>query len=85
MGYGDPVQVLMLRRQELYKPNCHPSWPQSILLMVGLLGYSVAFSFLICQGKERFMKKVFMVSLGGAGLAIMQIENDNSAQFSARA
>lgn len=85
MGYRDPVRVLMLRKQELYKLNCHPSRPQSILLMVGLLGYSVAFSFLICQGKERFMKKVFMVSPGGAGLAIRQSKNDNSEEFSARA
>lgn len=84
MGYRDPVKVFMLRRQELYKPNCHPSRPQSIL-MVGLLGYRVAFSFLICQGKERFMKKVFMVSPGGAGLAIRQSKNDNSEEFSARA
>lgn len=77
MGYGDPVQVFMLRRQELYKPNCHPSLPQLILLMVGLLSYSVAFSFLIWQGKERFMRKVFMVFLSGAGLAIMQSKKDN--------
>ena len=76
MDYGDPVQVFMLRRQELYK-NCHLSRTQLILLMVGLLGYSVAFSFLICQGKERFMKKVFMGFLSRAGLAIMQSKKDN--------
>ena len=83
MGYGDPVQLFMLRRQELYK-NCHLSLPQLILLMVCLLGYSVAFSFFICQGKERFMKKVFTVFLSGAGLVIMQSKGDNSVQFSAR-
>lgn len=58
----------------LYKLSYHLPQAQAVLLMVRLLSYNASFSFLTCQGKERFIKMVLMLFLGTTGMTIIQSE-----------